>query len=83
MPIKEFRCDECGTITEKFFRSFSAAEGVDQVNCPRCVGRARLIFSVPLPAMFYGNPDGYHKPSATKRYSTKLVAQKGNDAAAG
>jgi hypothetical protein len=39
---------------------------------------------VPLPAMFYGNPEGYFKPSATKRYNTKVVSQKeGNSSAAG
>lgn len=83
MPLHQYRCPS-GHIIEKFFRSFSAADGVDTVPCNKCVLDAERIISVPLPAMFFGNPDGYHSPSPLKRYNTKVVSQKsGNDHAAG
>lgn len=82
MPIHQYRCPE-GHITERFFKTFAAADDVTITFCEHCEGVGERIISTPLPAMFYGNPDGYHKPSATKRYNTKLVTQKGNAHAAG
>jgi len=90
MPIHEFKCDS-GHITERFFKTFEQAEGVDFVACDEFVnGRLcnrpadRVIFSRTLEPMFYGNPDGYAKPSPTKRFNTKTVSQKeGNKNAIG
>jgi len=33
MPIYEYRCEECGTVFEKFVRSVSAEF---KVVCPKC-----------------------------------------------
>lgn len=83
MPILEYQCSE-GHITEKLFLTFAAAEGQDCVECEECGQEADMVPSVPFPAMFFGSPDGYHKPSPRKRYSTKLVSQKdGNKHAIG
>lgn len=83
MPLLEFSC-ELGHVTEKLFRTFEAAEGVQSVLCPQCSLAATLAPSVPFPAMFYGDPRGYHKPSPANRYSTKLVSSKtGNQHSAG
>lgn len=78
MPIHEFKCPS-GHITEKLFLSFGAAHGVDVIPCGTCEEAGTKIDSVPLPAHFYGNPDGYDRPSPAKRYSTKLAAQNGNE----
>lgn len=83
MPIIEFHCTECNQRFEKLFW-FPEVKDEMYEACPKC-GKAtpRILFSIPLPAHFYGNPEGYHKPSPCKRYSTKLVAQSGNDSAVG
>jgi hypothetical protein len=86
MPVHEYQCPRCGERQEKFYRSFQAAEN-DLVTC--CVVHdadgleldfevCKRVPSVPLPAMLFGNPAGYHKPSALKRHSTKLIKEKGN-----
>jgi hypothetical protein len=80
LPIFEYECS-AGHITEKLFLTFGAAEKEksDPIPCKACGESAELKeFSVPRPAMFLGNPDGYHRPSPTKRYSTKLATEKGN-----
>jgi hypothetical protein len=82
VPIKEFLCSR-EHVTEKLFLSFKAAEGVDEVTCSECGEVATRIVSTPFPAHFYGNPDGYHKPSATKRTSYKLASERGNAASSG
>jgi hypothetical protein len=82
MPIHEYRCT-AGHKFEKMFLTFSAAEEAEskEVSCEAkmsCYAKARRVDfeAPPLPAHFYGNPDGYHKPSPTKRHSTKLVSAK-------
>lgn len=83
MPFHEFKCLK-GHVTEQMFLTFKAAEGVVSIQCPTCKGEAvRLDFSVPAPGMFYGNPEGYYKPSPRKRFSNKLAAQKGNSGSTG
>lgn len=85
MPYYEYECPVHGRIT-KFFATFTEAEPyIDKVRCSQnddgqgsCDYEAERVVSVPLPAHFYGNPEGYYKPSPAKRYSTKLVTQKGN-----
>lgn len=85
MPTYEFKCMNCAEVTELFYKTISAADGVEGTVCPACGGMARRAnITAPLPAHLYGNPDGYHKPSATKRFNTKTVSQKtGNDCAIG
>lgn len=83
MPIHEFQCPH-GHVTERLFMTFTEAEGVHYIECSDCQIDAYRIDSVPAPGIFLGNPDGYHKPSPTKRYSTKLVSQNdGNKHSAG
>jgi putative FmdB family regulatory protein len=33
MPIYEFKCQQCGHVFDKFFRSMSSSP---QVECPKC-----------------------------------------------
>lgn len=91
MPIYEYECKEHGRF-EVFFTTFSVAQAFEGwTQCMATDDLARLclepsprVMSVPCEAMLYGNPDGYHKPSATKRHSTKLVSSiEGNKGAAG
>ena len=83
MPILEFQC-ALGHTTEKLFRSFVAAAGATFIQCGECENEAELIASVPYAAHLHGSPEGYYKPSPSKRYSTKLVSQKdGNKHSAG
>jgi len=44
MPIYEFRCDGCSTLTEKICRS-----DVREIDCPRCGQTARRAVSVFAP----------------------------------
>ena len=41
MPIYEFRCECCSTLTEKICRS-----DVQTIDCPQCGKEARRIVSV-------------------------------------
>lgn len=87
MPIHDYQC-AFGHTFERFFKTFKEAEGVNAIQCEKCLPcrnvATRVEFSVPSEGMFYGNPDGYAKPSATKRYSTKLVSSiEGNKSAVG
>lgn len=72
-------------VVEKFFLSFSsAAPEIDETLCPEHGCVAKRIPSSPFPAHLLGNPNGYHKPSPTKRFNTKTVSQKeGNKYSAG
>lgn len=85
MPTLEFRCIKCSHVTELFFKTISEGERVLFTHCEKCAGLSpKAIVSPPLEAMLYGNPDGYHKPAATKRFSTKTVSQiEGNKSAVG
>lgn len=69
----EYRCEN-GHITEEFFRTISAAAEVATIQCSQCGQMASKIISTPLGFALYGSPEGYYKPSATKRSSTKLVS---------
>jgi hypothetical protein len=82
VPYLEYRCQE-GHTTEKFFRSITEGEASPSIQCLACRKPALKIFSIPLPAHFYGNPEGYDKPSPAKRFSTKLAAQSGNSGSMG
>lgn len=77
MPFLEFKC-QLDHVTEQLFTTVSAGEKVDQIDCPQCGAKAYKIFSVPLGFGFYGKPQGYHKPSALQRHSTKLINERGN-----
>jgi hypothetical protein len=92
MPFHEYECPN-GHITERFFKSLSEGEQVQKVECQQCITGActgfydqpvwaKKIVSRPLGFGFYGSPDGFHKPSALKRHSTKLAAASGNANAA-
>jgi hypothetical protein len=63
-------------VTEKFFKSFTAAEDTTPIDCTVCGLSAERLVSAPLPAHLYGDPSGYHKPSALKRHSTKTIHEK-------
>ena len=85
MPIYEYQCRE-GHVTEKFYTTFSEAEkdGDKPKTCKVCRRSAKRIVSAPLPGMFFGNPEGYGKPSTLKRHNTKVVsAKEGNSSAVG
>lgn len=83
MPYYEYLCPNMHETTE-FFPTFGeAAPFIDGVACTICGEHAVRVFSVPLEAHFYGNPDGYHKPSATKRYSYKKSMSTGNETSMG
>lgn len=80
----EYQCPE-GHLIEKFFKSFSeAAPEEDKTTCLEHGVTAERIMSTPLAAHLYGDPEGYHKPSPTKRFNTKTVSKKdGNKHSAG
>lgn len=82
MPFHEFACKN-EHVTTKLFLSFASAEGVEEIPCEECGEPANRVMSVPFPAHLYGNPDGFYKPSPTKRYSYKLATEKGNADSAG
>jgi hypothetical protein len=88
MPYMEYECI-LGHRTEQFYKTISAAEDAKAIACPKCSELNSTKFAVkvpsrPLEAHLYGNPEGYHKPGATKRFNTKTVSQKdGNKYAAG
>lgn len=75
MPIVEF-VSECGHEWEEII-PFSKSDNA-KAKCPNCGETVkRKEFSVPaVPLAFYGNPEGYHRPSATKRHSYKVVSAK-------
>lgn len=94
MPIHEFKCRNGHVTEKVFltFAAVDELENyVDEddyfngnnvtgkfIRCPQCQEMAVMIDSVPLPAHFLGNPEGYHKPSPTKRHSYKHVNSYGN-----
>ena len=79
MPIYNYlACKRCEAPPfEKFFKTFAEAEpftlGADCLECGNVCIRG---VEVPFNAHLLGNPDGYHKPSPTKRHSTKTVSEK-------
>ena len=46
MPIYEYRCDECGRITEVFHKTFESNE---RIACPHC-GSEKLKKLISAPA---------------------------------
>jgi hypothetical protein len=88
MPLLEFDCKECRNKFTKVlsFRDITVDGTLNgPVNealtrdCTVCgQPTKRVIFSVPLEAHLYGDPDGYYKPSPTKRHSYKLASKDGN-----
>lgn len=84
MPIHEYKCVQ-GHTFEKLFLTFKAAEEQEVQICPQCRGTSkRLEFSTPYPALLLGNPEGYYKPSPTKRFSYKKVSSiEGNNCSGG
>jgi hypothetical protein len=79
VPYLEFECPN-GHVTEKFFKLISEGEAVTDIHCETCYQRATKIISRPLGFGLYGDPAGYDKPSATKRFNTKVVSQKEGNA---
>ena len=78
----QYECPTCKATMEKFFRSISAGDA-PQV-CEKCGAPTKKQFSRILGFGLYGNPEGYAKPSACKRFNTKTVSQKeGNSSAIG
>ena len=93
MPFYEYRCTEHRDRPDSpassfeftvFFKTFSEAEEyADQALCD-CGETATRIPSSPLGFGLYGDPTGYSKPSATKRFNTKTVSKyQGNRSAVG
>lgn len=79
MPIYEYDCP-VGHHSTKLYTTFKEAEPfIDSAQCSECGVEAKRVQSVPFEAHFYGNPDGYYKPSPSKRFSTKLVNSNGNN----
>jgi DNA-directed RNA polymerase subunit RPC12/RpoP len=92
MPIHEFRCSNDHLTERLFLTFAAVDElenyGLEDpttgdliesgkyIRCPQCEEMALMQMSVPFPGHFYGNPEGYQKPSPTKRHSTKLVSAK-------
>lgn len=78
MPFYEYQCS-CGERFTKFFTTISAgAEHIAKTQCTVCTLKAPRVMSTPLQAHLYGDPTGYHNPSPTKRFSTKLASEHGN-----
>jgi Zinc ribbon domain len=77
MPLHEYECRQ-GHRFEKLFLTFKAADdAMSTIGCPTCGGPAKRVeFSVPYPAHFFGAPEGYHKPSPSKRHSYKIASAK-------
>lgn len=78
MPFYEYLCDNGMNqhVITKFFKTFSEAEPfIDEIQCG-----GHCIFAKRIPSLgsfaLYGDPEGYHKPSPTKRFTTKTVSQK-------
>jgi hypothetical protein len=94
MPFHVYECS-AGHRTERFFKTISEGELYDMIICDACGDEslpgggkkyvlAKKVPSAPLGFGLYGSPEGYDKPSPTKRYSTKLVSRKeGNASSAG
>ncbi len=78
MPYYEYNCENGvnqHTIV-KFFKTFEEAEPfIDEIKCD---GHGCFCPRIPSLGSFalYGNPDGYSKPSPSKRFTTKTVSQK-------
>ncbi len=82
MPILEYECPN-GHRSEVFYKTFSEADEYETVVCESCLEEpystictAKLVYSRPLGFGLYGNPAGYDKPSATKRFSNKTISMK-------
>lgn len=75
MPILEYECSN-GHVSETFFKSISEGEHTPTTVCPLCGLISSKIFSAPLGFGLYGNPEGYSKPSTSRRFNTKTVSQK-------
>lgn len=92
MAIIEFKCD-CGNLFSKILQFHELTTNGDPNGpvdeslsrpCTVCGKKSpRITYSVPLQAHFYGRPEGYHKPSPTKRHSYKLASKGGNKDSAG
>jgi len=77
MPFYQYRCPQHHEF-EVFYPTFSEASFNESSALCDCGETAQRVPSLPLEAHLYGNPAGYHKPSPTKRHSTKLVHSAGN-----
>ena len=76
MPSYQYVCTTCNNEFTEFYRSFAAgAEFIDEAPCKQCQGKADRVQSVPLQAALYGSPEGYFRPSPTKRFTTKTVSK--------
>lgn len=82
MPIIEF-VSKCGHEWEEII-PFSKSDDAKS-KCSMCGETVkRKEFSVTaLPLSFFGSPEGYHKPSATKRESYKLCSKKDGNSRSG
>lgn len=75
----EYRCPN-GHLSEMFFKTIGEGAGMNNINCHQCNSLAEKIFSIPLGFAFYGSPEGYSNPSATKRDSYKTISRKTGNA---
>ena len=70
MPIHEFKCIDCGAISEKLFLTFADAENVGLIPCPVCRDAVAVrIISLPGAPILYG--EGFYKPAASGNHSYK------------
>ncbi len=81
MPLFSYLCENQHT-TERFFSTITEGDEMREaeLSCTVCGAPSKRIeFVVPLTAHLYGNPDGYYRPSPSKRSSTKTVNSWGNN----
>ncbi len=72
----EYLCKNCHLEFERFYKSMSIASAYESSAQCDCGAIAVRTPSSPFSAHLYGDPEGYAKPSPTKRHSTKLVSAK-------
>lgn len=73
-----FEC-ESRHVTERFCVKVQEIEEGQAFTCPECGLPAFPAVALNQGFQLLGNPAGYSKPSATKRYSTKKINKYGTN----
>lgn len=55
MPIYEYRCESCETVSEALVK---IADRFQEQLCPECGGKAKLIVSTPMLKLPFNDPAG-------------------------
>lgn len=74
----DFKCGS-GHVTERFCVPVKEIEEGQAFTCPECGQPAFPAVVLNQGFQLLGNPDGYSKPSATKRHSYKKITENGNN----